>query len=352
MSAHRSDRKVRPQPTSQKCLPRVEGLEERAVPAGLAAYGSESNGPARVRAFDITTGVEKFNFLPYGPSYGGGVRVAVGDVTGDGILDIITAPSNYAPDIRVWDGASVGLTPTLVTQFFAYANYNDGAYVAVGQFDGDAALELVTGPNSANPDIRIWDVTMASPPTSPPSGTATLKTQFFAGPLGSGGARVATGQFVPGGLDEILFGNTAGRPVLRTFTATPTFDPLTGFAPLQTYQPFDTTFNNGAYVAAGDLNGDGTADIVAGAARSPFSGSRVMAISGADGSILADFVPYANYGGTVRLAVYDADPVNPGLEIVTGANTNSDVRVFSKTGAFLSTTHPFPGGGVYVAGRN
>src|SRR4051812_22190887 len=134
MSAHRSDRKVRPQSASQKCPPRVEGLEERAVPAGLTAYGSETNGQfgqsARVRAFDITTGVEEFNFLPYGPGYTGGVRVAVGDVTGDGVPDLITAPSNTAPDIRVWDGASVGLTPTLVTQFFAYAAYNDGAYVA------------------------------------------------------------------------------------------------------------------------------------------------------------------------------------------------------------------------------
>jgi hypothetical protein len=62
-------------------------------------------------------------------------------------------------------------------------------------------------------------------------------------------------------------------------------------------------------------------------------------------------VPYANYAGQVRVAVYDANH-DGSLDIVTGATSNADVRVFDSSGTFISITHPFPGGGVYVAGRN
>src|SRR5262249_55579718 len=59
------------------------------VPAYLAV-GSGPGYPATVRVFDYTTGVERFRFFPYGPAFTGGVNVATGDVTGDGVPDILT----------------------------------------------------------------------------------------------------------------------------------------------------------------------------------------------------------------------------------------------------------------------
>src|SRR5205085_2110700 len=47
-----------------------------------------------------------FDFLAYDDSFGGGVRVAVGDVDGDGIDEIITAP-----------GPSLGLRPPAIKVF-------------------------------------------------------------------------------------------------------------------------------------------------------------------------------------------------------------------------------------------
>jgi hypothetical protein len=47
----------------------------------------------QVNVFD-DSGAPRFSLAPYGAAYTGGVRVAVGDVTGDGISDIITGNRN------------------------------------------------------------------------------------------------------------------------------------------------------------------------------------------------------------------------------------------------------------------
>ena len=41
--------------------------------------------------YDGPTGALQFSFFAYDPSFTGGVRVALGDVNGDGVNDIITA---------------------------------------------------------------------------------------------------------------------------------------------------------------------------------------------------------------------------------------------------------------------
>ncbi len=45
-------------------------------------------------------------FFAYNPSFTGGVRVATGDVNGDGAAEVITSPGQGGgPHVRVFDGS-------------------------------------------------------------------------------------------------------------------------------------------------------------------------------------------------------------------------------------------------------
>src|SRR5687768_17314916 len=73
----------------------------------LLVTGADSGHEPLVRVFDPDTGIERFSFLAYAEAFRGGVRIAAGDVSGDGIPDIITAAGpGGGPQVRVFDGAT------------------------------------------------------------------------------------------------------------------------------------------------------------------------------------------------------------------------------------------------------
>src|SRR5262245_45756396 len=70
----------------------------------FVAAPSEGQNPV-VTVYDALTGVERFEFLAYDPSFLGGVRVAVGDVNADATPDIVTAPGpGGGPHVRAFSG--------------------------------------------------------------------------------------------------------------------------------------------------------------------------------------------------------------------------------------------------------
>ena len=71
----------------------------------------DANQLIYVRVIDQDTGIELASFIPYESSYVGGARVAVGDLTGDGVDEIIVAPGrSRAPEVRVFSQTGVELT--------------------------------------------------------------------------------------------------------------------------------------------------------------------------------------------------------------------------------------------------
>src|SRR5262245_29673765 len=88
------------------------------VPATASAQVVMAPGPGSqpvVRVRDTVGNVT--NFFAYDPLFTGGVRVALGDVNGDGVLDIITgAGPGGGPQVKVWDGTD----HTLIASFFAF----------------------------------------------------------------------------------------------------------------------------------------------------------------------------------------------------------------------------------------
>jgi hypothetical protein len=85
-------------------------------PRPFFAVAAGKGGGPQVKVYD-ESGAMVRTFLAYDASFTGGVHVAVADVNGDGIRDVITAPGQGGgPVVRIWDGA----TGQMVTQYNAY----------------------------------------------------------------------------------------------------------------------------------------------------------------------------------------------------------------------------------------
>jgi Ca2+-binding RTX toxin-like protein len=260
----------------------------------VIVVGSDAGAAPEVRVFDSNSGAVLSQFLAYANTMTAGVRVAVGDVNGDGVLDIVTAPGSGArPMVRVFniaDGRRLG-------QFLAYdKSATGGVFVATGDTNGDGRDEIVTGPGSGVPLVRIFDV--AGDMTGTGFGTS-LRREFTAFPATHvRGVTVAAGDVTGDGRADVVTGRAAGAPQVRVF------DGVTGTR-LANFQAFDRTLNRGVHVAAGDVNGDGRADILAGSITGPplarvFDGGTLLQ--------LGEFAPYpADFTGGVRVAAGDVN---------------------------------------------
>jgi hypothetical protein len=113
-------------------------------------------GGPNVRVLDGETGAVLHDFFAYVPGFTGGVSVAAGDGTGDGKADIVTgAGPGGGPHVKAFDGA----TGAEFQSSFAYdAGLRAGVFVAAGDVTGDGIADVVTGsgPGGA-PHVRVFD---------------------------------------------------------------------------------------------------------------------------------------------------------------------------------------------------
>lgn len=173
--------------------------------------GADEGGGPRVRVFAAGNpewvfadfwGIDDMNFR-------GGVRVAAGDLNGDGRSDlVVSAGPGGGPRIAVYEGSSltVGRPAKFLGDFFAYAqSVNDGAYVAVGDYNGDGFADLAFGPGSASAHLKVYNGHTLVTQGATVAEATTLFNSFMIEPGSYGsGLRVAADDYDGDGRTDLL----------------------------------------------------------------------------------------------------------------------------------------------------
>ena len=246
------------------------------------------------------------------------VRTAVGDVDGDGFGDTILATGPGVP-LRVAVVSGADDATLLVAPFAPFAGSEDfagGGFVSAGDFDGDGRAEFVVTPDTSG-GTRVTVFSRNG------DGSLATRANFFGidDPNFRGGARTAVGDVNGDGVPDLtVAAGFGGGPRVALYDGAT----VLGGAPARLVNDFfafpgadAVNLRNGAFVAAGDVDGDGFAELVFGGG--PGGAPRVFALGGAllsAGNVAgAQAAPVANFfvagndadRGGVRVAVADLD---------------------------------------------
>ena len=294
---------------------------------------------------------ERFTATPFGADFAGGVRTAAADFNQDGIADLVVATGPGGPShLRILDGKTQA---ELFTLDPFEASFTGGVYVAAGDVTGDGVADLVITPDEGGgPRCRVF------------SGAGFGQIADFFGiddPNFRGGARAALGDLNgDGAADLVVAAGFGGGPRVAAFSG----KSLGSSAPVKLFGDFlafEPELRNGTFVAAGDVDGDSKAELIAGGG--PGGGPRVSVFDGTNllTNVLtrdADFFAGdINNRGGVRVAVKNLDGDSK-ADLIAGAGTGAGSRVTAYAGKSLTGGAPpelfaldaFPGfaGGVFV----
>lgn len=273
--------------------------------------------------------------ISFDSGFAGGARVAMGDVNGDGNSDyVVGAAPGAAPVVCVFSGVD----RSLIHAFLAYdVAFTGGVFVAAGDFNGDGRADVVTGADAGgSPQVKVFSGLDVS----------VLKNYLAFAPSFTGGVRVAAGDvnddLTP---DLIAAAGPGGGPTVTVFSGTTD-------AVLQSVLAYDPGFTGGVYVAAGNIDGDGNADIVTGSGAG--GGPHVKVFSGATYAEIRSFFAFTpSFSGGVTVAAGRIDGDTLADIIVGAASTGGQVIAFRGTDlgtlqSFQPYGAPFTGG-VFVA---
>lgn len=206
--------------------------------------------------------------------------------------------------------------PAMPGEILPFGKFKGGASIARGDVrpntDGE---EIIAGAGAGGgPQVRVY------------SRDGILLSQFFAYDQEfRGGLDITTGDINGDGVDEVITAAGAGTigPLVRVFD-------YWGNQLLQFFA-YSENFLGGAKVAAADLYGDGTDEIITGAG--PGGGPHVR-IWNNSGERIAQFFAYSeNFRGGIDVAAVDATSDTSSAVITApGAGGGPQVRIFSQYG--------------------
>ena len=255
--------------------------------------GADRGGGPRVTVLNGATFTALADFYAYDPAFTGGVRVAVGDLTGDatstgatGIQSIITAPGfGGAPNVRQFDIDPTSGALALTRSFYAGdAGDTRGLYVAAGDYNGDYFDDIAVGSGAGNAEVRVYsgtDLTLYYNKNFGPAQQLPIDAGTIAPTLSAPQSGVVTG----------LTGGPGAAPASLIDTAVP--------PPAGTLQGF----SGGVRVSTSYANRDDNADLILGTGPNVIPEVTILGGGGGNGGLfsatLADFLLFGGkfYGG-------------------------------------------------------
>lgn len=264
-----------------------------------------------------------------------GVNVAVGDVNGDGLNEIVVAAGrNEKPIIKIFNNKL-----ELLNEFQAYADkFTKGFNLTVAHLYNAQAAVIITAPNEGGgPHIRIFN------------DQGILITDFFAfDPNIYSGVNVTAGDINKDGKMEIIAGAGAqSEPKVKIFDNSGQF--------IREFMAYDKKVKSGVSVLAFDANADGQADIIT----APYMDAAAeVKVFNPEGVIINKFEAYPkNFIGGINLSSGDIDN-DKTAEIFTspGFGMEDQIKFFAPDGKVKINTGfiIFPGfkGGTSITGAD
>jgi hypothetical protein len=238
------------------------------------------DGSPTIQVFDGNGSLATTTPSPFGTQP---VRTAMADINGDGTPDVIAVGGFGGPArLVVIDGAT-GKTLFDLPTF--EGSFTGGANVAGGDFNGDGFADIAVGADfTGGPRVILFN-----------GRDGSRAADFFAidDPDFRGGVRVAFGDINGDGkADLIVAAGIGGGPRVALYDGATLDGNQTPQRLVPDFFVFEESLRNGATVTAGDITGDGKADLIFGGG--PGGGPRVFILDGAEllggrETIVADF---------------------------------------------------------------
>ena len=273
-------------------------IERTAI---VVAMAKSPLTPQFVDLVDPITGVIYTQFAPFGNTFQGGVRVATGDLTGDGVFEIVVASGwSITGQVRVYTQAGA-----LLTSFLPYGSaFSGGVQVAVADVDGDGLADIITAPSTGPAEVKVFRTVLV-----------------------------------------------AGAP---TYNAA---------LPYRDFLAFPASFTGGAVVSAADMGSatsanapftnalDNRAEIVVGSGPGMVTTVKVFDVTGLTARAVAAFNPFGaavtgNQGGVSLSLGRFSNDIIPDIVVGAGVNGGSRIDVWAWNHASPATLHSQSANGV------
>lgn len=246
---------------------------DRLVPRSIAVADDAGwSSTSLVRLVNPATGAMIAQAFAFEPDFKTGVRTSLGDLDGDGKVEMVAVP-NYGRvgEIVVFQQVVAGDGTVTLVKDARYdlqpfgSEYDRGLNLVVADFTGDGLDDVAVSKSYGNGEVKVYESTPAAA-----SGPLTLYRSFTPFRAGTGGAAIAAADFgtVSGGrvVDavrrdgkaELVVASGAGQsPVVRIYDVSNAVP-----AVVDTIRPFSAGFTRGFSVTTGRVSVDSIPDII------------------------------------------------------------------------------------------